>query len=245
MNQNQDFSDEILNAFIDEQLDHDEHAQIISALRYDEALTQRICDLQKTRSLVQLAFSKKLVPAHQQPVLRSTKQRLWSKSIAASILIMVGVLSGWFAHQQMLPQNSLIELAKTVQHNQIINKNEPWRVMFHVSHNEARRFNILLDETEYLLAQYKKNNKPIQVEILTNGKGVNLIKNETSLQAAKLQELKAKYSNLVVSACGKTLQRIKKQTGKNVTLLPDTEIVRSALHQVTQHQKQGWTYIRI
>ena len=41
MKHNEDFSDEILNAFIDDQLDHDERAQILSALRHDDALSQR------------------------------------------------------------------------------------------------------------------------------------------------------------------------------------------------------------
>ena len=66
MTHNEDFSDEILNAFIDNQLDHDERVQILSALRHDDALSQRVCDLQKVRSLVQLAFNENdVVPEHQ------------------------------------------------------------------------------------------------------------------------------------------------------------------------------------
>lgn len=245
MNRNEDFSDEILNAFIDDQLDHDERAQILSALRHDEALTQRICDLQKVRSLLQLAFNEKeVVPEHQQPAI----QQHWislRKGIAAGVLIVVGVLGGWFSHQQLSTDKTLIEYAQTIRNNPAIGENETWQVMLHVSHNEARRFKVLLNETEKLLATYKKNNQPLQVEILANAKGLDLLKDENSPNALKLKQLKATYGNLMVSVCGQTLKRVQKETGKSVSLIPDTNVVRSAIHQVSKRQKQGWTYIHI
>ena len=245
MNRNEDFSDEILNAFIDDQLDHDERAQILSALRHDEVLTQRVCDLQKVRSLLQLAFNEKeVVPEHQQPA----NQQRWnsfSKGLAAGVLIVVGVLGGWFSHQQLSTDKTLIEYAQTIRNNPAIGENETWQVMLHVSHNEARRFKVLLNETENLLATYKKNNQPLQIEILANAKGLDLLKDENSPNALKLKQLKATYNNLVVSVCGQTLKRIKKETGKSVSLIPDTNVVRSAIHQVSKRQKQGWTYIHI
>ena len=244
MKRNEDFSDEMLNAFIDNQLDHDERAEILSVLRYDEALTQRVCDLQKIRSLVQLAYPENLANEHNKATPQD-KTFTFRKSLAAGVLMLLGVLSGWFAHQESSSGNSLIEMAQTIRSNSAVSNNEPWQVMLHVSHDETRRFDVLLKEAEYLLEQYKKKGQPLQVEILANGKGINLLKNRASLQAAKLHELKAKYSNLMVSACGQTLQRIKEETGHTVSLISETEVVRSAIHQVSKRQKQGWTYIHI
>lgn len=245
MKHNEDYSDEILNAFIDEQLDHDEREQILSALLHDEVLTQRICDLQKIHSLVQLSYSQKeIVPEHQQPAIERHRSSL-HKGIAASVLIVTGILGGWFSHQQLATENNLVEYAKTVRNNPAISENDTWQVMLHVSHNEARRFKVLLNETENLLATYKKNNQPLQIEILANGKGLDLIKNESSPHSIRLKQLKAKYNNLIVSACGQTLKRIKKETGKSVALIPDANVVRSAIYQISKRQKQGWTYIHI
>lgn len=245
MTHNEDFSDEILNAFIDDQLDHDERAQILSALRHDDALSQRVCDLQKVRSLVQLAFNESdIVPEHQQAATHKTSNTL-RNGIAASILIVVGVLSGWFTHQYMNTGKNLVEYAKTIRNNPALAENEPWQVMLHVSHNQDKRFNIMLDEAEQLLSTYKKNKQPLQLEILANGKGLDLVKNENSPHAIKLQQLKNQYDNLVVSVCGQTLKRIQEETGKSVSLIPDANVVRSAIHQVSKRQKQGWTYIHI
>jgi intracellular sulfur oxidation DsrE/DsrF family protein len=245
MKRNEDFSDEILNAFIDEQLDHDERVQILSALRHDEVLTQRVCDLQKVRSLVQLAFDEQdIVPEYQQPATAKHRVSL-RKGIAASVLIIIGVLSGWFTHQHINSDKSLVEYAKTVRTNPALAENEAWQLMLHVSHNETRRFNVLLNEAEHLLATYKKNKQPLKLEILANGKGLDLVKYDNSPHVHKLQQLQKEYDNLVVSVCGQTLQRIKSETGKNINLIPDANVVRSAIHQVGKRQKQGWTYIHI
>lgn len=245
MKQNEQFSDEMLNAFIDDQLDQDEREQILSALRHDDVLTQRVCDLQKVRSLVQLAYSEKdIVPAHQQASSQESSDWL-RKSIAASILILVGILSGWFTHQYTSTDKSLVEYAQTIRNNPALADNETWQVMLHVSHNQERRFNILLEEAENLLATYKSNQQPLQLEILANGKGLDLVKNENAPHVLKLKRLQKEYDNLIVSVCGQTLQRLQKETGKPVSLVPDANIVRSAIHQVGKRQKQGWTYIHI
>ncbi|MEJ2142926.1 MAG: hypothetical protein P8Y24_11330 [Gammaproteobacteria bacterium] len=207
MKRNEDFSDEILNAFIDEQLDHDEREEILSALRYDEALTRRVCDLQKVRGLIQLAYPERLASAYSKN-LSSKKMLTLPKGLAAGILMMLGVLAGWFAHQEASNGNSLIEMAKTIRNNSTVDENQEWKVMLHVSHDEPRRFDVLLKETEHLLEEYKTKGQALQVEILANGKGINLLKNQESLQAAKLLNLKAKYSNLMVSVCGQMLKRI-------------------------------------
>lgn len=245
MNHNEQFSDEMLNAFIDDQLDRNEREQILSALRHDNVLTQRVCDLQKVRSLVQLAYNEKdIVPEHQQA--SSQESSYWlRKSIAASILILVGVLSGWFTHQYTVTDKSLVEYAQTIRNNPALADNETWQVMLHVSHNQERRFNVLLDEAEDLLATYKKNKQPLQLEILANGKGLDLVKNDKSPYVLRLKQLQKDYDNLIVSVCGQTLQRIQKETGKPVDLIPDAHVVRSAIYQVGKRQKQGWTYIHI
>ena len=245
MTHNEDFSDEILNAFIDDQLDHDERAQILSALRHDDALSQRVCDLQKVRSLVQLAFNENdIVPEHQRASTKNHSNSL-RKGIAASILIVVGVLSGWFTHQYMSTDKSLVEYAKTIRNNQALTENDTWRVMLHVSHDQEKRFNILLSEAEHLLSTYKKNKQPLHLEILANGKGLELVKNKNAPHVLKLQQLQKEYNNLAISVCGQTLKRIQKETGKTVSLIPDANVVRSAIHQVGKRQKQGWTYIHI
>jgi len=72
-----------------------------------------------------------------------------------------------------------------------------------------------------------------------------LVTNAGNEYNRRLQKLQLKYQNLVVMACGQTLKRFKRSTGKPVDLLPDTNVVTSAINQIVKRQKQGWSYIRI
>ena len=243
MTTNENFSDEMLNAFIDNELGHDERTQILSALRQDEALTQRVCDLHKVRSLVQLAYADETLPINKnynEQHLSSSKYRL-----VAGILLIFGVFIGWYANQTYHSGYSSLDIANNARIIPANKKNETWQVMLHVSNNDPRRFDVLLSETEYLLESHKNNNQPIKIELLANGKGINLLKAGASSQAKKLNMLTEKYNNLMLSVCGKTLQRLQQDTGNKITLLPKTNIVRSAINQVTKRQKEGWSYIRI
>lgn len=243
MKRNNNFSDEILNAYIDNELSHDERKQILSALRHDKDLTRRICDLQKVRGLVQLAFADETLPNNQPNKINtpvSTGYRF-----VAGILLIFGVFIGWFANQAYRTESDHLKLAEHIRKTPETKNNNVWHVMLHVSNNDPRRFDVLLSETEYLLQSHKEKNQAIEIELLANGKGIDLLQDGTSAQAEKLIMLTNKFSNLKLSACGVTLERLQKESGQQFVLLPKTKIVRSAIYQVTKRQKEGWSYIRI
>ena len=64
MHHEKQYSDEHLNAFIDNQLDTAEKAELLDALRHDDELSQRVCKLQKLHNLVQLSYQSVEVPEH-------------------------------------------------------------------------------------------------------------------------------------------------------------------------------------
>lgn len=240
MSHNSHFSDEHLNAFIDNQLATSDQAELLDALRHDEELSQRICDLQKVRNLVQLSYQDTIVPDHYHT---TSKHKKFAWAIAASLLLMVGSITGWIAHTSF-SQPNLLSIAKNVSQPHI-NKDGHWKVMLQVSTNDPYRLNILLDETEALLKEYAHNAKQLEVEILTHNKGMALVSDNGKDYSQRLQKLKQTYKNLAITACGKTLKRIKAQKGKDLKLLPDTKIVKSALNQAIKRQQQGWTHIKI
>ena len=244
MKRNEDFSDEVLNAFIDGELDHDERTQILSALRKDQHLTQRVCDLQKVRGLVQLAYSDETLPQAIHSKIKNDHAGPKYSFVAMS-LILFGIFVGWKTSQSYYLEENVLNFAEEVRDFPVHKNSNTWHVMLHVSNNDPRRFNILLNETEYLLKTHKKNHQPIEIELLANGKGINLLKDKGSVLTEKLEQLTDKYPNLILSACGQTLARLEKDTGEKVTLLPGTNVVRSALYQVTKRQKEGWSYFRI
>lgn len=240
MNRDKMLSDEQLNAYIDGQLDLKEQSRLLEIMRDDPELGRRNCALQKAHELVRMTYRSESVPDTTTP--SRTPSSRWFMGLAAMLLIGFGALLGW-AGFSMNNSNSLIELASTVHANPANASAQPWRVMLHVSSNQPRRLDILLNETEKLLKNSLARQQVVEVEILTNGKGLALVRNN-SPHARRLQALQGQYQNLVISACNETLTQLRRE-GVSVDLLPQTRIVSSALNEALSRQREGWTYIRI
>lgn len=244
MNDKIQYSDEHLNAFIDDQLDATEKAEILDAVRHDTELSQRVCKLQKLQNLVQLSYQSIDVPEHHKGNNKQTQSTKFKWIAAASFFLAIGTLVGWISHQT-LNSNKLIDIAQ-ITHNPDASKNaKHWKLMLHVSTANPNRLNIVLNEAESLLKEYAKTSRKLNIEILTNGEGLALTTNNGRDYNQRLQSLQQKYSNLAVMVCGETLNRIQRTQGKKLKLLPNTNIVPSAINQIVKRQHDGWSYIRI
>ncbi len=242
-----DFSDERLNAFIDNEMDLAEKQRVFEAFRQDESLRKRACELQKTHDLIKLTYQSVNPPSSYQTPLRS-QIRPWflSNMVAATILVVISSLLGWFGHQQLTPENnSLLDLARVVQPPQAVNASPARKIMLHVSTSDEYRLNIMLEETEHLLKASRADGEKVFVEILANGPGLKLVDNVGSAPALRLQKLQNRYDNLYVTACAQAIERLRITKGIKLDLIPNATVVRSSLSEVLKRQREGWTYIRI
>lgn len=241
-----DFSDERLNAFIDNEMDLTEKQQAFEAFRHDEPLRKRACELQKTHDLIKLTYqSVDLPPGYQAPLRNQTRPWFLRNMVATTILVVVSSLLGWFGHQELTPNNnSLLDLARAVQPPQAVNSRAR-KIMLHVSTSDEYRLNIMLEETEHLLKASRKNGEKVFVEILANGPGLKIVDNVGSAPARRLQKLQARYDNLYVTACAQAIERLRVTKGIKLDLIPNASVVRSSLSEVLKRQHEGWTYIRI
>ena len=233
------FSDEIINAYIDGQLDKAERCQILAALPHDKELSMRLCKLQKVKDMLQLAY-----PADAVTQTSKKYSSSWTQ-IAAGFFLAVGVLSGWLANSYIASAPSLSELAQTVQIPYTVTKQDKWRLMLHVNSSDPVKFTTLLDETEQLLSSSAESGKKVSVEILTNGPGLTLLQSGKGQYALRLKALTRKYDNLTLLACEKAIRKIQSEKNSKFNLIPEAKTVRSALHQVIKRKEAGWSYIRI
>lgn len=238
------YSDEHLNAFIDEQLDATEQAEILDAIRHDTELSQRVCKLQKVKNLVQLSYQSIEVPERHKGTIDSFKSTKIKWFAAASLFLAIGTLAGWVSHQA-IHSESLADIAQVTHNPNAINNAEHWKLMLHVSTAKPHRLNIVLDEAEALLEEYAKSSRKLDLEILANSDGLALVTDNGKSYNKHLQNLQQKYANLAVMVCGQTLKRVQREQGKNINLLPNTNVVSSAINQRIKRQKDGWSYIRI
>ena len=244
MHDKKQYADEHLNAFIDDQLDTAEKAEILDAVRHDAELSQRVCKLQKIHNLIQLSYESVEVPERHKTKINLSQPAKFKWFAAASFFLAIGSVAGWISHQTM-SSDSLINIAQVSHTPAATNNAESWKLMLHVSTAKPQRLNIVLDEAEALLEEYANSSRKLELEILANSEGLALVTNSGKDYNKRLQKLQQKYTNLAVMVCGQTLKRIQHKQGKKLNLLPNTNIVSSAVNQMVKRQQSGWSYIRI
>lgn len=245
---NQDISDELLNSFVDNELESDEKSEIFNASGQSESLRERICELRSLKEMLQHAYSQP--PAHRMSPIK--KLRNWQlphiqnmPSLATCMLLLLaGWGSGWLTSASLDSKSNpkLMQLFQTAQ-SSIVAEN-PDNIIVHVSNSNPVRLKTALDETENLLEANGLSNRHLKVEIIANAGGVDLLRTDVSTFGKRIALMKAKYPNLNFLACGQTIDKLQKK-GITVLLLPDTGIASSAVEQINKRLQQGWDYVRV
>ncbi len=243
MKHTQDVSDEFLNAFVDDQLESAEKSMAFDAINQDEALKARVCDLRGLKEMVQHAYHQPPLGKHS-PVKRQRSWLPYFQALAACLMLTVGAAVGWFGHAWSGSDGELetMRLFQVTQGDDF--GDEPRKIIVQVSSSNPTRLKSALDETENLLASYRKDNRQLQVELIANGAGAALLRADVSSYGDRLGLMKAKYPNLDLVVCGQTIGKLREQ-GVNVQLLPHASIVSSAARQIRQRLLQGWDYVRV
>ncbi|MDH5573576.1 MAG: hypothetical protein OEY89_17560 [Gammaproteobacteria bacterium] len=242
---NNKFSDEYLNAFIDNELSLQEMQEVYNAFRLDEKLRKKCCELQKTRELIKLNYQMIQLPEQYQAPIANKNRNWFFRNMAAGILILVGSLLGWFSHQQIASIESLAASAQNPQNSIVYFQQPDSRVLLHVTTSNASRLNTLLDETEAMLKQAKENDQSLAVEILANGGGLELVNDQNTEYNNRLVKLQQQYSNLMVSACAKAIESLENEQGFSFPIMSNATVVSSSINELIKRQQEGWTYIQI
>lgn len=242
MKQDQGVSDEFLNAFVDDQLDAAEKGRAFDAIERDEALKARVCELRGLKEMVQHAYRQP--PVRENFALKWRPRLPYFQALAACLVLAIGVASGWFAHawSGQGGEREMIRLLQAVQRNDI--GADPHKLIVHAGTSNPVRLKTALDEAENLLASSRRDNRPVRVEIVANGGGVDLLRADVSPYAKRIAMMQEKYPNLDLMACGQTIKNLRAK-GVDVRLLPNTGVASSALDQIALRLKQGWGYIKV
>ena len=235
MNEQQKFSDEFLNAFVDDQLTPEEKAQVYARLSGNEALNRQICELRKVRDLVQLAYKEPPMPTRGMATL--SVGRKIGLGVAAGVMLIIGGITGWFLHQP-----SANQVASVAQ--QAPGEDTPAKVLFHVSDGNTEHLKSVLDDVEDLMKHYRRSHQKSRVEVITNGEGLGLLLAGISPYAERIRKMQKEYHDLTFVACQNTIERYQQELGLTAKLLPGVVIIDSGVAQIMRRQHQGWAYIQ-
>src|SRR4029453_4218490 len=120
------------------------------------------------------------------------------------------------------------------------------RLAIHVDQNDARGMNLALNNATNVIEFYRAKNEDVDVDIVTYGPGLHMLRADTSPVKDRIKRLKelAFPGKIQFSACNNTKQNMEKAEGKAVPIIADATLVPSGVVRLMELQEQGWSYVR-
>lgn len=243
---NRDVSDETLHAFIDGELDIPESERLIARMRTDAELSQRVCGLRSLQNMMKLAYSK---PPGSSRGLRSRTriERFAQRCALACVMATAGLGGGWALRGGFESGTVAAADADHFERYQVVSlmrQPDPSRVILHLDNGAPERMLAVLDEAERLLDEAERQQRAVQLEVIANSRGVDLLRAGVSPYAERVARMQQRHANLHWVACGQSLARFANE-GERVELLPSTRTAPTAIGEIVTRLQQGWTYIRV
>lgn len=226
-------SDEILSAYVDNELDPTERAALLERITADGGLRSRACELWQLKQMVRGAY-----PLPRQSAAAANRGfgwPRWTHALAASALLVTGTISGWVAHGSVDAEHQMASQIDAI-------RAEGGRVVLHLFSDEPARMESALRMAEQLATARDKSGRPFRVEFIANGPGLHLLRTGGSPYAARVAELR-NFENLHILACRQAIARLQER-GVNVSLLPGVEETPSAESELATRLTQGWRYVQ-
>lgn len=227
-------SDEQINAFVDDELTTVERSRLLEQINDEPFLRQQACELRMLKDMVRTGYRTARDSKPTYPI----AHRGWAhQAMAASLLMVLGLGLGWVM-RGAIDEPGAMRLASL---QRVVT--DPSRVVLHVDNSTPERFASLLDQTQQLLEEARRHGRPLQVAVIANSGGIDLLRASTAPQAERIRILQAAYPNLSFIGCAQTLGRLR-ESGQDIRLLPGVERAPAAVDAIVERLQSGWTYIK-
>jgi intracellular sulfur oxidation DsrE/DsrF family protein len=119
-------------------------------------------------------------------------------------------------------------------------------VAIQVDQNDPQVMNLALNNASNVIEYYRAKNEDVDVDIVTYGPGLHMLRDDTSPVKDRIKRLKELTfpGKLQFSACNNTKQGMEKAEGKTVSIISDATLVPSGVVHLMELQEQGWSYVR-
>ena len=237
-------SDEMLHAFIDGELDVAESEKLIARMQEDKALSERVCVLRSLRSMVRLAYAEPPATDRRSPDVH--RRQLMQRCAFGCLVLFAGLSSGW-ALRGLESQVGVVRPAAVADGYRTVSlarESDPNRIVLHIDSAEPDKMRAALDQADRLLGDAERQGRVMQLEVLANSRGIELLRAGHSPYADRIARMRQRHPNLHWVACGQSIARLASE-GQKVDLLPATRTAPTAIGEVVTRLQQGWTYVRV
>ena len=85
----------------------------------------------------------------------------------------------------------------------------------------------------------------MEIEVVTFGPGLHMLRDDTSPVKDRIKAIAEKSPSISFMACGNTQENMRKaEDKKDIPLVAQATLVKSGVVRVMELQEQGWTYVR-
>jgi intracellular sulfur oxidation DsrE/DsrF family protein len=120
------------------------------------------------------------------------------------------------------------------------------RVAIQVNQNDPALMNLALNNATNVMEFYKAKNRDVQIEIVTYGPGLHMLRDDTSPVKDRIKQIvDASFpSSVKFIVCGNTKEGMEKREGKAISVVPEATVVPSGAVRLIELQEAGWSYLK-
>jgi hypothetical protein len=118
------------------------------------------------------------------------------------------------------------------------------KLAIQVNDNRPEVMNLALNNAKNVLEYYKSKGERAQIEIVTFGPGLHMLRTDTSPVTQRIAQMALEEPDLKFIACANTHANQSKQEQKTITLVGEAKLYPSGVVRLMELQKQGWAYVR-
>ncbi len=234
-------SEELLNAYLDNELDEKDTRFIDLQIKNDAQLQHRIEQLQDLKFKIQASYASVSPPVHHQ-IRPANKKLMLPVAMAASVALCVGLASGWYSHAYLDSTSASGNYLLGVKLQDL--KPQDNKIIIHLAQNDMVLFDQALSKAETLLTLFESLNQQGKVHVLANSYGMDLLRSDKTPYYERITNMMQTYDNVEFVACTNTIKRLK-SSGKNIALLPGVKVHGPVINEIVSSLQDGWTYLKI
>lgn len=121
---------------------------------------------------------------------------------------------------------------------------KPHGLAIQVSVNDPAVMTLALNNAVNVAHHYGEVGEEIEIEFVAYGPGLHMLRDDTSPLKDRIKSVSQSIPNVTFTACGITMDSMKKAEGREVILLPGVKITQTGVVRLMELQEKGWSYIR-
>lgn len=121
---------------------------------------------------------------------------------------------------------------------------KPRGLAIQVSVDDPAVMTLALGNAVNVATHYGEVGEEVEIEFVAYGPGLHMLRADTSPVKDRVKSVGESIPGLTFTACGNTIDTMKKAEGKEIPILPGVTVVQTGVVRLMELQEKGWTYIR-